>query len=112
VAARAGTLKEYGSEFDTVSVCFSKGVGAPIGSILVGSAATMKHARWVRKSIGGCMRQIGPFVNAARVALAENFPDRIVATHVKAKHIEVCGSLGIPTAEAETKNKSRRNYPN
>lgn len=96
MAAGAGTLKEYGSAFDTVSVCFSKGLGAPIGSVLVGSAANMKHARWVRKAIGGCMRQIGPFVNAAKVALTENFPDRIAATHVKAKYIEVHGTLRIP----------------
>ncbi|KAF9513031.1 hypothetical protein BS47DRAFT_1372646 [Hydnum rufescens UP504] len=98
VAAGAGTLKEYGSAVDTVSLCFSKGLGAPIGSVLVGSAITIKHARWVRKSVGGGMRQIGILVNAAKSALAENFPERLVATHVKAKYIEErLFELGVKT---------------
>jgi threonine aldolase len=52
----------------------------------------------VRKSIGGGMRQIGILVNAAKSALAENFPERLVATHVKAKYIEVNNIPHYPKA--------------
>jgi len=98
VAAGAGTLEEYGKEFDSVSVCFSKGLGAPIGSMLVGSSSLIKHARWVRKSIGGGMRKIGPIVNAAKVAFEEIYPNRLAETHVKAKYIaDEVGKLGLKT---------------
>ncbi|KAI9764640.1 MAG: hypothetical protein M1840_008137 [Geoglossum simile] len=73
VAAGAGTLPEYTSLFDSVSLCFSKGLGAPIGSILVGSEPFIKHARWVRKSLGGGLRQSGVITAAARVAVDETF---------------------------------------
>lgn len=74
-AAGAGTLREYADCFDTISLCFSKGLGAPIGSMLVGPAALLKHARWVRKSIGGGLRQAGVVSAAARVAVDETFGD-------------------------------------
>jgi threonine aldolase len=73
VVAGAGSLPEYTSCFDSVSLCFSKGLGAPVGSILVGSEAFTKHARWVRKSIGGGLRQPGVVTAAARVAVDETF---------------------------------------
>ncbi|OLN94322.1 Low-specificity L-threonine aldolase [Colletotrichum chlorophyti] len=73
VASGAGSLSEYCSLFDTVSLCFSKGLGAPIGSILVGTAEHIKHARWVRKSIGGGLRQSGVVAAPARVAVDETF---------------------------------------
>jgi threonine aldolase len=73
VAAGAGTLPEYTSLFDSVSLCFSKGLGAPIGSILIGSKPFIKHARWVRKSLGGGIRQSGVITAAARVAVDETF---------------------------------------
>lgn len=73
VAAGAGTLPEFCAHFDTISLCFSKGLGAPVGSILVGDAATLTHARWVRKSLGGGMRQPGFITAAARVAVDETF---------------------------------------
>ncbi|TDZ31173.1 Aldolase vrtJ [Colletotrichum spinosum] len=73
VAAGAGSLSEYCSLFDTVSLCFSKGLGAPIGSILVGGASRIKHARWIRKSIGGGLRQSGVVAAPARVAVDETF---------------------------------------
>ncbi|KAL2018576.1 hypothetical protein VTK56DRAFT_618 [Thermocarpiscus australiensis] len=72
-AAGAGSLVEFASCFDTVSLCFSKGLGAPVGSILVGSRDVIKHARWVRKSIGGGLRQPGVITAAARVAVDETF---------------------------------------
>jgi len=72
-ASGAGTLVEFAACFDTVSLCFSKGLGAPIGSMLVGDKATIKHARWVRKSLGGGLRQAGVVTAAARVAVEETF---------------------------------------
>ena len=49
----------YGRLFDTVSVCFSKGLGAPVGSVLVSSAANIARARVLRKRLGGGWRQAG-----------------------------------------------------
>lgn len=95
VAAGAGSLKEYLDCFDTAQMCFSKGLGAPIGSIIVGPRQVLKHCRWVRKSIGGGIRQAGIIASAARVAVTENFghgPNgeggRLRETHHKAKSIE------------------------
>ncbi|EQB56811.1 beta-eliminating lyase [Colletotrichum gloeosporioides Cg-14] len=73
VASGAGSLSEYCSLFDTVSLCFSKGLGAPIGSIVVGSSRDIKHARWIRKSIGGGLRQSGVIAAPAHVAVNETF---------------------------------------
>lgn len=72
-ASGAGTMQEYAACFDTLSLCFSKGLGAPIGSILVGPKDVIKQARWIRKSIGGGMRQSGIVAAAARVAVDETF---------------------------------------
>lgn len=73
VAAGAGSMLDFASCFDTLSLCFSKGLGAPIGSVLVGSKDVIKHSRWVRKSIGGGLRQSGVVTAAARVAVDETF---------------------------------------
>ncbi|KAL2817446.1 pyridoxal phosphate-dependent transferase [Aspergillus cavernicola] len=93
-ASGAGSLADYASLFDSVSLCFSKGLGAPIGSIIVGSNAFIKKARWFRKSIGGGARQTGLIAAAARVALDETFgPDphghqgKLRETHIKAKRV-------------------------
>lgn len=72
-ASGAGSLVEFAACFDTVTLCFSKGLGAPIGSILVGSKEVIKHARWVRKAIGGGLRQSGVVTAPARVAVDETF---------------------------------------
>ncbi|KAI9677892.1 MAG: hypothetical protein M1829_002389 [Trizodia sp. TS-e1964] len=72
-AAGAGRLAEYARLFDTVSLCFSKGLGAPVGSILVGSAERVQRARWIRKSMGGGMRQAALVSVPARIALECNF---------------------------------------
>lgn len=75
-ASGAGSLLDYAACFDTVSLCFSKGLGAPVGSILVGPKNVLDRARWVRKAIGGGVRQGGVLTAAARVAVAETFgPD-------------------------------------
>ena len=73
VVAGAGSLAEYCSLFDSVSLCFSKGLGAPIGSILVGDEPFITRARWIRKAIGGGVRQAGVISAAARCALDETF---------------------------------------
>ncbi|KDQ30561.1 hypothetical protein PLEOSDRAFT_49322 [Pleurotus ostreatus PC15] len=75
VAAETGvSLKELSDPFDSVSVCFSKGLGAPIGSCLVGSKELIKKARWFRKLFGGGMRQTGVLAGCAAYALSHNFP--------------------------------------
>ena len=73
VVEGAGSLSDYCQEFDSVSLCFSKGLGAPIGSMLVGNKKFIHRARWVRKAIGGGLRQMGVLTSAARVAVDENF---------------------------------------
>lgn len=95
VASGAGSLSDYLACFDTAQLCFSKGLGAPIGSMIVGPAKTLEHCRWVRKSIGGGIRQAGIIASAARVAVDEQFGcgsngegGRLKQTHKMAKRIE------------------------
>ncbi|KDQ13202.1 hypothetical protein BOTBODRAFT_146307 [Botryobasidium botryosum FD-172 SS1] len=96
-AAGAGTLGEYGALCDSVSICLSKGLGAPIGSILVGPEEFIRRARWVRKSIGGGMRQTGLIAAAALAAIDEVYP-KLLATHAVAKDLgQYFAGLGIGT---------------
>lgn len=95
VAAGAGTLPEFCALFDTVSLCFSKGLGAPVGSIIVGDKKTLTHSRWVRKSLGGGMRQPGLITAAARVAVDVTFGKKadgqsglLRESHLMAKKVE------------------------
>lgn len=67
-------LSDYGACFDTVSVCFSKGLGAPVGSMLVGSAEAMARARILRKRYGAGMRQVGVLAAAAAHAVDHAIP--------------------------------------
>lgn len=88
VAAGAGTLKEYSACFDSMSLCFSKGLGAPIGSIIVGTKAFRERARWIRKSIGGGLRQAGVVTAAARVSVEDTFlGGKLKACHNRARQI-------------------------
>ncbi|KAF2096447.1 hypothetical protein NA57DRAFT_67185 [Rhizodiscina lignyota] len=90
VAADAGTLKEYCALFDSVSLCFSKGLGAPIGSIIVGCKDFIKRCRWIRKSIGGGLRMVGVISSAARVSVEETFlSGKLKQSHANARRIEV-----------------------
>lgn len=82
------TTRQYGDVFDTISVCFSKGLGCPIGSILVGDEAIMKNAIRIRKIFGGNMRQAGYLAAAALYALEHNL-ERLIEDHKKAKEIGV-----------------------
>jgi len=76
-------LADYGREFDTVSVCLSKGLGAPVGSVLVGSAEQMARARIWRKRFGGGMRQIGILAAAGLHAL-DHHVERLADDHARA----------------------------
>lgn len=89
-AAGAGTLEEYGKCFDSVTLCFSKGLGAPMGSILVGSQEFIKRAKWIRQAIGGALRQAGVITAAAQNAVDINFAgqgEKLKRTHAIAKRI-------------------------
>ena len=77
---------QHGELFDTVSVCLSKGLGAPVGSLLIGSKEMIKKARWVRKVFGGGMRQAG-FLAAAGIYALENNIDRLKDDHRRARTI-------------------------
>ena len=75
---------EYAALADTVSVCFSKGLGCPVGSAVVGDSATIARARRFRKMVGGSMRQAGMLAGAARYAL-EHHRERIADDHRRAR---------------------------
>ncbi|KAF9550292.1 Threonine aldolase [Mortierella hygrophila] len=81
------SMKEYCSHFDTVSLCLSKGIGAPIGSILVGSEVTIKKARHFRLLFGGGWRQAGLLAEAALWGIKNNWPT-MEDTHRRAKWLE------------------------
>ena len=83
-AATGRTLAEYGQLFDTVSLCLSKGLGAPIGTVLAGSAADMARARVQRKRLGGGWRQAGILAAAGLWGLDHNLP-RIAEDHMAAR---------------------------
>lgn len=77
-------LSEYAGYFDSVSVCFSKGLGAPIGSMLLGEDKFITRAHKFRKTFGGGMRQVGIIAAGALYAVRNNI-DRITEDHKKAK---------------------------
>ena len=77
-------LHTYGRLFDTVSICLSKGLGAPVGSVLVSSAANIARARIRRKRLGGGWRQAGILAAAGLYAL-EHHVDRLAVDHAAAR---------------------------
>jgi len=93
----------FAEPVDSVSVCFSKGLGAPVGSALCGSAAFVERARRARKLLGGGMRQAGLLAAPARIALAENV-DRLADDHANAARLAAgLASLdGLDVTEPET----------
>jgi len=94
------TALQYGEVFDTISVCLSKGLGCPIGSVLVGDEDIMKGAIRIRKIFGGGMRQVG-YLAAAGLYALDHHIDRLKQDHNKAKEIgEMLGALSqIKTVE-------------
>jgi threonine aldolase len=85
-AATGVHAREWAACADTVSFCFSKGLGAPIGSMVCGSAEVIATAHRLRKRLGGGMRQVGVIAAAARVAL-ETGVDRLVEDHANARRL-------------------------
>ncbi len=95
LVAKNETAKQYGEVFDTISVCFSKGLGCPVGSMLVGNSDIMEDAIRIRKIFGGNMRQAGYLAAAALYAMNNNV-ERLTEDHNKAKEIgEVLTGLSI-----------------
>lgn len=86
--------RDYGRIFDTISLCLSKGLGSPIGSLLIGSKADIHQARRVRKVFGGGMRQVG-FLAAAAIYALDNQVERLAEDHKRAADL---GSIldGLP----------------
>ena len=85
LVAKDETPKQYGEVFDSISLCLSKGLGAPVGSVLIGTQKTIAHARRVRKVFGGGMRQAGYLAAAGIYALQHNV-ERLKDDH---KHAEM-----------------------
>ena len=83
---KSETPDQYGQYFDTISVCLSKGLGCPIGSVLVGNNDIMEKAIRTRKMLGGSMRQVGVLAAAGLYAL-DHHRKRLVNDHQKAKDI-------------------------
>ncbi len=74
---------DWGSQFDTISICLSKGLGCPVGSLLLGTKSDIKRARKVRKVWGGGMRQAG-FLAAAGIYALDNHVERLSEDHARA----------------------------
>ena len=104
-AALGVGVRELTSGCDTVMFCLSKGLGAPVGSMLVGSATAMEQARQIRKALGGGMRQAGVLAAAGLVAL-EEMPARLGEDHANARlladAIAECPAAEIDLATVET----------
>ncbi|KAI0670122.1 pyridoxal phosphate-dependent transferase [Trametes maxima] len=103
VAAETGkSVRELCTPFDSVSLCFSKGLGAPIGSCLVGTKEFIAKARWFRKLFGGGMRQTGFMTAAAAYALTHHFP-LLAGVHALTKKLEAgLREIGADISSAET----------
>lgn len=86
LAAKKQNPKVFGKLFDTISVCLSKGLGAPVGSVLLGDKATIHRALRIRKILGGGMRQVG-YLAAAGIYALDNNMERLVEDHRRAKEI-------------------------
>jgi len=86
IAEAGGRSQEYGAQFDTVSICLSKGLGAPVGSVLVCKKEWESKARRMRKAFGGGMRQAG-FLAAAGLYALENNISRLREDHKRAREI-------------------------
>ncbi len=88
-------LSAYGELFDTLSVCLSKGLGAPVGSLLLGSQAQVATARVLRRRLGGGMRQAGVLAAAGRYALHHHL-DRLAEDHARARQLAARIADAVP----------------
>ncbi|MCB0439343.1 MAG: aminotransferase class I/II-fold pyridoxal phosphate-dependent enzyme, partial [Mangrovimonas sp.] len=82
LVAKPYTAKDYGSVFDTISVCLSKGLGCPVGSVLIGDEVIMQNALRIRKILGGGMRQVG-YLAAAGLYALDHHIDRLADDHLR-----------------------------
>ncbi|GAA3574388.1 GntG family PLP-dependent aldolase [Snuella lapsa] len=78
--------EDYGAIFDTISICLSKGLGCPIGSVLIGDTHIMKQALRIRKIFGGNMRQVG-YLAAAGLYALDNHIERLIEDHKRAREL-------------------------
>ncbi len=92
-------LRELAAGFDTVSVCLSKGLGAPVGSVLASTAQRIVEARVWRKRYGAGMRQVGVLAAAGSYALAHHL-ERLAEDHVRARRL--AAALGADPATVDT----------
>jgi threonine aldolase len=97
--ATGTSLAELAAPFDTVSVCLSKGLGAPVGSVLVSTAEHIAEARIWRKRYGAGMRQVGILAEAGRFAIANNI-ERLADDHVRARRLGA--ALGVEADQVPT----------
>ena len=86
LVAKGDNAQTYGQYFDTISVCLSKGLGCPIGSLVIGNKALMKKAKRSRKVLGGAMRQVG-YLAAAGIYALDHHVERLAEDHQRAKII-------------------------
>ena len=86
MVAKGETTKQYGEVFDSISICLSKGLGTPVGSLLLGKENFIQKARRIRKVFGGGMRQAG-YLAAAGIYALENNISRLEQDHQHAKQI-------------------------
>lgn len=86
IVAKNENAKQYGSLFHSISICLSKGLGCPVGSVLIGTGDVIKKARRIRKVFGGGMRQAGYLAAAGIYALKNNI-QRLAEDHQHAKEI-------------------------
>ena len=91
--------REIAKHFDSVSVCFSKGLGAPVGSALVGNRALVARAHRTRKMLGGGLRQVGVLAAAALYALDHHI-ERLAEDHANARRLAE-GLQGLPGVSVE-----------
>ena len=101
LVAKKESPEQYGQLFDTISICLSKGLGAPIGSILLGSKKDIAKALRIRKLFGGAMRQVG-FLAAAGIYALDNHIDRLEEDHQKAKEIGAVIAAAAYVTKLET----------
>jgi threonine aldolase len=100
--ATGAPLEHYGELFDAITVCLSKGLGAPIGSLVVGSTDLIHAARWWRKRMGAGMRQVGILAAAGLYAL-DHHVERLADDHRRAAKLAMqLAEVGAAVAEVDT----------
>ena len=105
VVATGVSLERYARCADTLSICLSKGLGAPVGTCLIGERDAIERARWIRKRLGGAMRQSG-ILAAAGIYALDHHVDRLAEDHALARQIadgvrEIAG-VDLEISEVET----------